>query len=158
MRKLWVMIVASAVLLGGAVVLAQTGGGSVHIMLTPGEIKWTDPPPALPSGAKIAVLEGPLANPAPFTFRLKLPDKYKIPPHWHPAIEHVTVLSGTFNLGMGERFDAGKLKALPPGSLVVIPPKSPHFGVVRGETIVQVHGVGPWGVNYVNPEDDPRKK
>lgn len=94
----------------------------------------------------------------PFTIRLKLPPDYKIPAHWHPAIEHVTVLSGTFNLGMGDKLDPTKTKALSAGSMAIMQPKTNHFGWTKEETIVQVHGVGPWGVNYVDPADDPRKK
>ena len=94
----------------------------------------------------------------PFTIRIKLPADYKIPAHWHPAIEHVTVLSGTFNLGMGDKLDPTKTKALPAGSMAIMQPKTNHFGWTKEETIVQVHGVGPWGVNYVDPADDPRKK
>jgi hypothetical protein len=115
--------------------------------------------PSLPPGAKIAVIEGPPNEAVPFTFRLKFPANYKIPAHSHPAIEHVTVISGGgFNLGMGDKLDMAKTKSLPVGSVAVMQPKTNHFGWTKEETIVQVHGVGPWGINYVNPEDDPRKK
>ena len=72
-----------------------------HIMVTPKDLKWSDVP-SLPPGAKIAVIEGPLNEAVPFTVRLKLPANYKVPAHWHPAIEHVTVISGTFNMGTGD--------------------------------------------------------
>lgn len=114
--------------------------------------------PSLPPGAKIAVIEGPLTEAVPFTFRLKFPADYKIPAHWHPAIEHVTVISGTFNLGTGDKLDAAKTKPLSAGSVAIMQPKTNHFGWTKEETIVQVHGVGPWGITYVNPADDPRKK
>ena len=94
----------------------------------------------------------------PFTFRLKLPADYKIPAHWHPAIEHVTVISGTFNMGTGDKLDATKTKALSAGSVAIMPPKTNHFAWTKEETVVQVHGVGPWGITYVDPADDPRKK
>ena len=135
-------------------VLAQE---SQHVMVPPEALKWADVP-ALPAGAKVAVLEGDLSKPAPFTFRLKFPADFKLPAHWHPGLEHVTVLAGTFNIGMGERLDPQHTQAMPVGGFVVIPPKAPHFAWTKVETIIQVHGVGPWGLNYVNPADDPRKK
>jgi quercetin dioxygenase-like cupin family protein len=128
-----------------------------HKMVKPDELKWNDVP-SLPKGAQISVIEGPMNEAVPFTFRLKLPANYKIPPHWHPAIEHVTVLSGTFNMGVGEKFDQQKSQALAPGAMMILQPKTPHFGWTKSETIVQVHGTGPWGVTYVNTADDPRKQ
>ena len=94
----------------------------------------------------------------PFTVRLKFPANYKIPAHSHPAIEHVTVISGTFNMGTGDKLDPKQTKALSAGSVAIVQPKVNHFGWTKTATIVQLHGVGPWGVTYVNPSDDPRKK
>jgi quercetin dioxygenase-like cupin family protein len=128
-----------------------------HKMVTPAELKWSDVP-SLPAGAKIAVLEGPMNEAVPFTVRLKFPAKYRIPPHFHPATERVTVLSGTFHMGQGEKFDRKNAKALKAGAIAIMQPKTPHFAWTSGETIVQLHGTGPWGVTYVNPADDPRKK
>ena len=128
-----------------------------HMMVTPGELKWTDVA-SLPAGAKIAVIEGDLKNPTPFTFRLKLPANYTVAPHTHPTIEHVTVISGTFHFGPGDKIDEAKATALKPGSFAVFPPGHSMFGWTKEETVIQVHGVGPWGINYVNPADDPRKK
>jgi quercetin dioxygenase-like cupin family protein len=136
---------------------AGAQGHADHIMVTPGKLKWADVP-SLPPGAKIAVIEGPLSEAKPFTIRLKLPADYRIPPHWHPAIEHVTVISGTFNMGTGDKLDRKKTTALSAGSVAIMQPKTNHFAWTKGATIVQVHGVGPWAVNYVNPADDPRKK
>lgn len=124
----------------------------------PDQLQWTDGPPSLPSGAKLAVLEGDPTKEGPFTIRLMFPDGYRIPPHWHPSVEHVTVISGTFNLAKGEKADTSKGTALPPGSFFLLAPKSPHFASATGETVIQLHGMGPWGINYVNPADDPRKK
>ena len=129
-----------------------------HGMFTPADIRWMDGPPSLPRGARVAVLEGNPSQPGPFTMRLQLPDGFRIAPHWHPAVEHVTVISGTFNLGMGERFDESALRALSAGSFAFMPPGMRHFAMARGETVVQVHGVGPWQINYVNPADDPRSR
>lgn len=146
-----------AVMLALGAFLSPVMGAEDHIMVTPNDLKWADVP-SLPPGAKVAVIEGPMDQATPFTIRLKLPADYKIPAHWHPAIEHVTVLSGTFNLGMGDKLDPTKTKALSAGSMAIMQPKTNHFGWTKEETIVQVHGVGPWGVNYVDPADDPRKK
>ena len=128
-----------------------------HMMVTPDELKWADVPSA-PTGAKVAVIEGPLNEAGPITFRLKFPADYKLPAHWHPGIEHVTVISGTFNMGAGDTLDTSKTKALSAGSVAIMQPKTHHFAWTQEETIVQVHGVGPWAITYVNPADDPRKK
>lgn len=133
---------------------AQAGA---HLMATPDELKWADVP-SLPAGAKVAVIEGPLNEAVPFTFRLKFPANYQIPAHWHPAIEHVTVISGTFNMGAGDKLDQSKTKALTTGSVAIMQPKTTHFAWNKEETVVQVHSVGPWAITYVNPADDPRKK
>lgn len=122
------------------------------------DIKWADGPASLPVGAKVAVLEGNPAQEGPFTMRLQLPDGFQIQPHWHPAVERVTVISGTFNLGMGEKFDKSKGRALTAGSFTFMPPGMRHYAWATGETVVQVHGTGPWKINYVNAADDPRNK
>lgn len=128
-----------------------------HLMVSPDELKWADVP-SLPAGAKVAVMEGPLNEAVPFTFRLKFPADYKIPAHWHPGIEHVTVVSGTFNMGTGDKLDPSRTRPLGAGSFAVMQPKTQHFAWTREETVVQIHGVGPWSINYVDLADDPRKK
>lgn len=121
------------------------------------EIVWRDGPPSLPAGAKFAVLEGDPAKAGPFTFRLKFPAGYRIPPHFHPVIEHITVVSGAFSVGQDERWDDSKLVRLDAGDFMHMPPGTRHFAVATGETVVQLHSTGPWGITYVNPADDPRK-
>ena len=155
MRAVSLGLVAVTLALG--VFLSPVMGAEDHVMVTPNDLKWADVP-SLPPGAKVAVIEGPMDQATPFTIRLNLPADYKIPAHWHPAIEHVTVLSGTFNLGMGDKLDPTKTTALSAGSMAIMQPKTTHFAWTKEETIVQVHGVGPWAVNYVDPADDPRKK
>jgi len=120
------------------------------------ELKWKDGPASLPPGAKVVMLEGDLAKEGPFTLRALLPDGYKIPPHTHPKIEHVTVISGTFYLGMGEKFDQSAGHEMSAGAFGFWPAGMKHFAWTKGETVIQVHGVGPWGINYLNPADDPR--
>jgi quercetin dioxygenase-like cupin family protein len=121
------------------------------------DLKWAAVP-SLPKGAQIAVLEGPMNQAAPFTVRLKFPANYRIPPHTHPAVERVTVLSGTFHMGMGRKFDAGAAQPVRAGELMIMQPGTAHFAWAEGETVVQLHGMGPWGIDYINPADDPRKQ
>ena len=161
MRNILVNLAATLALssIAAPVALAQSGThmASDHMMATPDELKWVDIP-SLPPGAKLAVIEGPINQAGPVTFRLRLPANYQIPAHWHPAIEHVTVISGTFNMGTGDKLDQTKTRALTAGSVAIMQPKTNHFAWTKDETIVQVHGMGPWGVTYVNPADDPRKQ
>jgi hypothetical protein len=138
-------------------VMPSTWAADGHLMVTPDNLQWTDAP-SLPKGAKLAVIEGPITEAVPFTFRVKFPANTKVPPHWHPAIERVTVLSGTLHLGVGDTFDEAKMKALPAGSISIMEPKMHHFAWASEETVVQLSGMGPWGITYLNPEDDPRKK
>jgi quercetin dioxygenase-like cupin family protein len=112
----------------------------------------------LPPGTQLVVIEGPMSEAVPFTVRIKFPAGTQVPAHWHPAIEHVTVMSGTLNMGVGDKFDESKAMRLPVGSISIMQPKTTHFAFFNEETILQVHGVGPWAINYVNPADDPRKK
>src|ERR687887_319929 len=121
MRRAALIVMLAGLVAGGTLATAQTTGHSnSHALFTPAEVKWVDGPPSLPKGAKMAVLEGNLREAGPFTARFILPAGAKIPPHYHPAIEHVTVLSGTFNFGVGEKFDEGQLRPLPAGSFIVI--------------------------------------
>jgi hypothetical protein len=122
----------------------------------PGELKWMDGPAALPRGGQFALLEGDPAKEGPFVFRAKWPDGYRVPPHTHPKTERITVISGTFNIGMGEKFDEASMKSMPAGSYGHWPAGMTHFASAAGETIIQVHGIGPWQIKYVNPADDPR--
>lgn len=127
-----------------------------HKMFAPSEIKWVDAPPSLPPGAKLAVLEGDPAKPGPFTIRLQMPDGYKIPAHTHPTTERVTVISGTFHLGMADKFDEAAGHEMVAGSFAIMPADMKHFAWATGETVVQVQSTGPFVIKYVNPADDPR--
>jgi rhodanese-related sulfurtransferase len=111
---------------------------------------------SLPPGAQFAVLEGDPSKEGPFVFRVKAPDGFIIPPHTHPKTERVTVIAGTFNIGMGETFDAEATQPMPAGTYGHWPAGMTHFVWAKGETIVQFHGEGPWIINYLNPADDPR--
>ena len=126
-------------------------------MITASDLKWEDVP-SLPPGAKIAVIEGPMSQAVPFTVRLKFPANYAIPPHTHPAVERVTVLSGTFNMGMGEKFNRGATQPVRAGDMMIMQPGTAHYAWTDSETVVQLHGTGPWGITYLNPNYDPRKQ
>ena len=132
----------------------REAGAALH---KPDKLEWKDGPPSLPKGAKFAVLEGDPGKAGPFVFRVKVPDGYKIPPHTHPKPERVTVIRGTFHIGMGDKFDPLKGEAMPAGTYGTWPAGMNHFVWVKGETVVQFHGEGPWVINYLNPDDDPRK-
>ena len=90
--------------------------------------------------------------------RLKMPAGYKIAPHWHPTDEHVTVVSGTFALGMGEKFDKATMKGLPAGGYAFLPAEMRHFAMATTAATIQVEGPGPFVLTYVNPADDPSKR
>lgn len=134
----------------------QKMAGPDHILVMAKDVDWKDAPAVLPAGAKIAVLEGDPSKPGPFTLRLQFPADYRIAPHVHPADEHVTVISGTFARGMGDTFDSAKLEELGAGGFAMMKTGSSHFAWSKDGGVVQLHGIGPWGLTYVNPADDPR--
>lgn len=133
-------------------------GPEHHIILTANDKKNWQQSPVLEPDLKVAVLEGNPSEPGVFTLRIKIPDGGHISPHWHPNVERVTVLSGRFLLGSGEKMDRNKVKKLDPGSYTSMPPGMRHFAIAEGETIIQLTSVGPWEINYINPEDDPRNR
>jgi quercetin dioxygenase-like cupin family protein len=154
------ILLALSLTLSAAVALAQgaPSQGAPHaIIVQPDQLTWTAPA-ALKAGAKLAVMEGNPAEAGPFTMRLSLPNGFRIAPHHHSGIEHVTVLKGTFRVGMGDKFDPAALTSLPAGTFAALQPGTRHFAEAQGEKLLQVHGVGPWTLTYVNPADDPRKQ
>ena len=128
-----------------------------HKMVQAADLKWDDVP-SLPPGAKIAVIEGPMSQAVPFTVRLSFLANYRLPAHMHPAVERVTVLSGEFFMGIGDRLDPEKSTALKVGGVMIMAAGTRHFAWTREATVVQLHGTGPWGITYVDPNDDPRKR
>jgi anti-sigma factor ChrR (cupin superfamily) len=132
-----------------------TGAGPV--VVTPDKIQWGPAPAVFPPGAQFSVLAGDPTKPGPFVARVKVPDGYRIMPHWHPTAESVTVLSGEFRVGMGDKFDETSMTTLPPESLAVVPPHHNHYAMAKGETVVQISSTGPFKLIYVNPADDPSK-
>ena len=146
-----------------SVVVGQDKAGHAddpkHVVVRPDAIKWGPGPASLPSGVQMGVLVGdPTKAGVPYVIRAKLPDGYKVPPHWHPHDENITVVQGTLLLGEGEKIDPTKAEKLPAGSYARMPKTMRHFAMAEGETIIQLHGIGPFEIHYVNPADDPRKK
>ena len=126
---------------------------------TPDGIQFGPAPSFVPAGAQLAVLEGnPLGSSGDYTVRLKMPDGYRFPPHYHPKRENVTVISGTFKVGMGDQFVESAMSSFPAGSFAYLDPDMHHFAEASGEVIVQIHGEAPLQINYVNPKDDPSRK
>jgi hypothetical protein len=134
-------------------------GAAAKNAFTPDQIQYGPAPNFLPPGAQIAVLEGnPMGATGDYTIRLKMPDGYKIFPHWHPRRENVTVISGTLKVGMGDKWDDAKMAEFPQGSFAYLDPSMHHYSGASGETVVQIHGAAPVKFNYVNPQNDPRKQ
>jgi quercetin dioxygenase-like cupin family protein len=125
-----------------------------HEMLTPSNMKWTMGPASLPKGAQVTVLEGDPTQAGPFTIRLKFPANYRIAPHWHPGTEHLTVISGTFFLGMGDQLNEKEATALPVGSFALMSPETHHYAFTRAPAIIQLHGEGPWGITFIDNKDN----
>lgn len=138
--------------------LAQTADAPKHILAAPAELKWGPAPPFLPKGATFVLLSGDPAEAAPFVLRLRMPAGYRIAAHWHPTNENVTVLSGTFSVGMGDKFDRTALKNMPAGTYAFMPSETRHFAMAKTAATIQVHGIGPFTLNYVDAADDPRKQ
>ena len=149
-----------AISLGSAAVLstaAQPQAGEAHHTVVPADaVRWGPAPPSLPPGAEAAALLGSPAKEGPFVLRLKFPSGFTVPPHRHSKDEFVTVISGRFAVAAGEKLDRAAAKPLPAGSFVHLPAGMPHYAWADGETVVQINGMGPFDVKYVDPKDDPR--
>lgn len=148
--------VLTAGLIGAA--FAQEANAPTHVMSAPADLKWGDPPPVFEKGATFALISGDPSKEGLYVVRLKMPAGYRINPHWHPTDEHVTVISGTFSVGMGEKFDKAAMKDLPAGGYALLPAEMRHFAMAKSAATVQVHGMGPFALTYVNPADDPSQR
>ena len=155
MRKL-IAIGIVAVLSVVCFTLAQAPPAT-HVALTPADLKWGEPPPVFQKGAAFTVISGDPSKPGLYVVRLRMPAGYKIAPHWHPTDEHVTVLSGTFQIGMGETFDPAAMKDLPVAGYALLPAQMRHYAMAKTPVVVQVHGMGPFQLTYVNAADDPSR-
>lgn len=140
------------------VAVAQSGNPDGHVMSAPKDMKWSDPPPVFEKGATFTLVSGDPSKEGLYVVRLKMPAGYKINPHWHPTDEHVTVISGTFALGMGEKFDKATMTDLPVGGYALLPAQMRHYAMAKTASVVQVHGMGPFALTYVNVADDPTQR
>ena len=129
---------------------------SAQTSTTTSGVKWGPAPAVFPAGAQMAVMQGNPGASGLFTVRLRMPKGYRIAPHTHPADEHITVISGNFRLGMGSTFDASKMMVLNTGGFASAPANMAHYAEARTATVVQVHSMGPFALNYVNPADAPK--
>jgi quercetin dioxygenase-like cupin family protein len=155
MKKI-VVFCSVAIAAAALVFAAEEATTSEHRVLKPSDLKWGEAAPGLPAGGKMAVLNGDPTQAGPFTVRLKAPAGYKVMPHTHPTAERLTAISGTFKIGMGEKFDEASMQEMAPGSYIVLPSGMAHFAKVGKESVVQIDSEGPFQINYVNPSDDPR--
>lgn len=129
-----------------------------HIVVPADAVTWGAAPPSLPPGAQAALLLGSPAKEGPFVLRLKFPAGFVIPPHRHSKDEFVTVISGKVSITSGEKVDRAAVKPVPAASFIHLPAGMPHYLLAEAETVVQINGVGPFDVTYIDPADDPRKK
>ena len=124
----------------------------------PEDIDWK-PFPAFPPSVRLAVVVGQPSEPGPYVIRVKVPSGVKLMPHRHPEDRIYTVMSGVFYIGLGDRFDGDKVEAYPPGSVIVLPGNTWHFHWAKsGEYVTQVTAIGPLGLEYLDPADDPRER
>ena len=135
----------------------QPGQADFRAIL-PEEIEWK-PFAAFPPSARLAIVVGEPAREGPYTIRVKLPHGTKMMPHSHPEDRMYTVISGIFYIGLGDDFDAEKLQAYPPGSVIILPGNTSHFHWAKsGDYITQVTAIGPLGLEYIDVKDDPRNE
>src|SRR5215468_11242725 len=141
-----------------AMVRAHQPGEAAFRSILPEDIEWKQFP-AFPPEARLAVLVGEPDEPGPYVVRVKVPSGVRLMPHKHPEDRIYTVMSGVFYIGLGEQFDGDKMKAYPPGSVIVLPGDTPHFHWAKsGEYVTQVTGIGPLGLEYLDPRHDPRRQ
>jgi hypothetical protein len=159
-RTLYLILLAAGTMLGVNQLFMPVphAHSATRNIFTPDSIPWSAAPSFLPSGAQLAVLEGnPSAASGDYTLRLKMPAGYRIAPHWHPQRENVTIISGTFKVGMGDTFDETKMGSFTAGSFAYLDPDMHHYAMADGEVVVQVHGAAPMQFHYINPGDDPSR-
>ncbi|HME29554.1 MAG TPA: cupin domain-containing protein [Pseudolabrys sp.] len=149
MRKTVVAVLLLAALPAAALAMDR-------IAVQPNTLKWGPAPPGLSPGAQVAVVSGDPGKEGPSVVRAKLPAGYRFMPHSHPTAENVTMLSGTFHIAMGDKFNLKKGEVAKAGGFFIADRDMPHFGWTTSPTVIQIHGMGPFAINYINPSDDPR--
>ncbi len=146
--------------LGVCVVLSASAAlaDDMKMPMNDKEMKWGAAPPVFPKGAQVAVLSGDPFKEGPYVLRLKMPAGYKIAAHKHPHTERITVISGELYFGTGDKLDAKRASKLAPGGFVELPANTNHYAFAKRQTVIQISGEGPFGIEYVNSADDPSKK
>ena len=144
-------------LIAGGALAGPAFAAEMHKVVKPDAIQWGPAPPQLPPGAQVAVMSGDPGKAGLYIIRARMPDGYAVPAHWHKKTENVTVISGNFNVGMGDKLDKSKGEALGPGGFFAATPTMRHFAWATGETIIEISGIGPFDITYVDPKDDPSK-
>ena len=157
------IVAVGCLTMSAAIVIAQSRDKAPppkpgHVMLDAAQLTFAAGPPGLPPGAELAVLDGDPSKAGAFAIRVKVPDGYTVPPHWHPTTENLVILSGSLMMGVGDKIDEASMHALGPGAYAKMPGKMHHYVRAKGATTFQVYGTGPFAITYVNPKDDPRKK
>ena len=148
---------APVVLLTTPMVAWAADAPADHVFVNTADLKWGPAPPVLPKGAKLAVLHGDPGKAGQYVMRLMAPANYKIAPHWHSQAENLTVISGTLDLGDGDKMEMTKAHALKAGGYHYLPGKAHHYAFTKSPTVVQISGEGPFDITYINPDDDPSK-
>lgn len=146
---------AAALIALTALIPAVAGATDQQVQTMPDQLQWSPAPPVLPRGAEMSVLSGDPAKSGPYVMRVRMPDGYRVPPHWHSQPENLSVLSGTYCMGMGDRENREAVTRLGPGGFAMMPDRMRHFGWCEGGCTVQIHGAGPFDMHYVNPADNP---
>ena len=150
-------MLAPVVLLATPMAASAADAPAGHIFVNSADLKWGPAPPVLPKGAKLAVLYGDPGKAGQYVMRLMAPANYKIAPHWHSQAENLTIISGTLDLGEGDKMEMTKAHALKAGGYHYLPGKAHHYAFTKSPTVVQISGEGPFDITYINPDDDPSK-
>lgn len=154
MKRKFAILIAGACIAVGSAAMAEMIG--THKVFLPQDIKWGSTPPSLPAGAEAAALYGDPAKDGMFALRIKAPKGYRIPPHTHPNAEVITIISGKLSLGLGAAADRASVETLPAGGFSSMPPGVAHYAFFDEDSVLQINALGPWGIDYINPKDDPR--
>ena len=151
------MIAKTLIAVALAALASSAIAGADEGFVNPKDIKWGAAPPAIPKGAKIAVLQGDPFKSGPFVMRLSVPAGYKIPPHWHTQDESLTVISGSLYFGKGDKAETSNAPTITAGAFHYLSGKDHHYLVAKTQSVIQINGNGPFDVTYINAEDDPQK-
>ncbi len=155
MKTMW--IAAAALAIASAARADEPMKSKTPVFVNAKEIKWQPGLPDLPKGVQMTVMYGDPSKAGPYAARLKMPDGYKVPPHWHTQDEQLTIVEGTLVMYMGDSMKS-EGHPLDAGGYHFLPGKMHHSAEAKGDTVVQVQGMGPFDIHYINPADNPNPK